>query len=283
MSANYDPTPLYVEQFQSEFRLAYQMPGISLRNWVRQKLGITGTQTTFNNYAAIGKPKNKGLMDDVPTTGMQPTLVPCVLDPRWLGVPVADVAKTFMLVDERQAIAQSLAYSFARDEDEVILNAMTATTNAANNTASDDAWTDLSAIEAVAKAFGDASVFRRPGNVYGLVTWNTWNLLRRLTVFIDAEVGGDPNLTRSGIAAKMLYGIWMMPYEGLPFNSGTSGPKLNLFWHQEAVGFATGADGMREPMVERIPEKDSYLIQARSVRGACLIDSVGVIKRRVAS
>lgn len=265
----------FITHFVEEVKIAYQNMGVGTRSRVRVRNNVVGKTAEFPKVAALGKPMSKAFGEHIPIVEQNWARVTCNLEDRYHGLYIDPRADLVTNVDERRVVVSNIAGAYARYEDELICTAMNQSNNPNNQLASDDAWADETPMIEVMQAFGNSSVFRA-GDLYAYVTWGTWGKLLKLNSFVNAEVGGDPALTRNGVAAKMYYGFAILPYELLPVHSGTS--RVNLFWQRDAVALAVS--GEFELTFHEIPERDVILARAYSRMGSVLIDEAGVIRRR---
>jgi len=261
----------FVEQFESDYHLAYQRLSAKLRPTVRTKTGIVGKQTTFQT---IGKAtaSQKARNGEVSLNNIDHTPVPCTLQD-WYSAELVDKLDELKINhNERQAVATSLAAALGRKDDELITNVMTAATVASGNETVDTGGMTLPKCETVFEAMGNADV-PDDGQRYLIVGPQQWTDLMNISQFSNADyIGGDElPYPMIGYAAKRWFSFIVMPFSGLP----KAGNVRSCFaYHSSAVGHASQADISLD--ITWQGKNQGHLFVGSMATGACQIDAAGL-------
>jgi hypothetical protein len=246
-----------IDVFENELYVAAQNKGGFMRPRSRRKTGVIGLTVYFPKLGIAGPAQPKTRNGKVPLLDIARTRVSCVLTDNYAG------------------IQDSILFSLNRKEDDIAIAALVSGTNANDSLAADDTWSSDLIPRTVLQQFGDAEIMDG-GDMFAMVKWKTWNDLLSFNSFINSQYGGNTELTSEGQAAKMYFGFAYTPFSRMPTHS--SGSKLNVWWNKKVVGVAVGAE--IRMTVERLPEYDADQIMGKMSQGACLVDPIGVIKRR---
>ena len=205
---------VFVKQFEADVHLAYQQMGTKLRNSVRSKSGVVGASTTFQKVGK-GVASTKSRHGIVPVMNLNHEPVECTLVDYYAGdwVDALDELKTN--VDERRVVAAAGAYALGRKTDELIVNAMSATTTSVGNYST--AFYKTAILDAIEQL--NENDVPDDGRRFAVVGVQQWNTLLGLDEFVSADYVGDTPLT-TGFEMKKWLGITWLLYNGLPW-SGT--------------------------------------------------------------
>ena len=122
----------FIEEFESGVHVAYQRMGSKLRNTVRTRNGVKN-KTTFQKIGK-GFATTKARHGNVAPMNLAHTNVSVTVEDFFAGEWVDDLDQLRINHDEMQVAQQSGAYALGRKTDELILNQMTTTTSAHDET-----------------------------------------------------------------------------------------------------------------------------------------------------
>lgn len=275
MASNIDAH--FIEQYESELFVAFQNKGGVMRSRVRRKTGVVGLSTYFPKIGTAPAAQPKTRRGKVPLLDILRDRVKCDLSDRYGADMIDDLDTLKTNVEEKTATQDAIVMSLARSEDDFALAAAITTTNAANNTASDDSFSSDAIPRLMLETFGNNEAMDG-GMMFSLVTWKAWTDLLAVDTFADSEYGGpETGLISEGQKPKMYFGFWYAPYSRCPLDAA-SGKKLNLWWHKLCLGVAVGKE--ITSTTDFLKEYDSHYIMGKMSQGAVLIDATGVVKRR---
>ncbi len=257
----------FIKQFEREVHEAYQRQGSKLKNTVRTKTGVTGATTVFQKVGK-GSAMQKSRHGMVPVMSLDHEPVECDLADYYAGDWVDRLDELKTNIDERQVIANAGAYALGRKTDELIIDALTASTTTAGD--SSNGLTKAKVLEAF-ETLGTNDV-PDDGQRYAIVGWKQWSDLLAIPEFANAEYVGTDDLPWRGTQAKRWLGALWMPHSGLPLNSGVR----SCFWyHRTAVGHASGADVKTD--ITWHGDRASHFVNNMMSQGATLVDQDGVV------
>ena len=258
---------VFVKQFEADVHLAYQQMGTKLRGSVRSKSGVVGKSTTFQKIGK-GIASTKSRHGIVPVMNLDHEPVECTLVDYYAGdwVDALDELKTN--VDERRVVAAAGAYALGRKTDELIIGAMSSTTNNVGNYSNAFSKTMiLEAIEAL-----NAKDVPDDGRRFAVVGVKQWNALLSLDEFVSADYVGDTPLT-TGFESKKWMGITWLLYNGLPLSSTQ---RDCFIYHASSIGHACGQDVKTD--ISWHGERAAHFISNSMSQGAVLIDNDGIVR-----
>ncbi|MEQ8966184.1 MAG: phage capsid protein [Azospirillaceae bacterium] len=258
----------FVKQFEREVHEAYQRMGSKLRATVRSKSDIKGASTTFQKVGK-GTASTKARHGQVPVMNIDHEPVECTLADFYAGDWVDKLDELKVNIDERQVVANAGAYALGRKTDELIIAALDdATTDAQDGTTALTRDKVLAAFETL----GGADV-PDDGQRHAVVGWKQWSDLLAIEEFAHSDYVGPDELPWRGTQAKRWLGTLWMPHSGLPFAGGVR----SCFWyHKTAIGHASGADVTTD--VSWHGDRAAHFVNNMISQGACLIDTVGVVR-----
>ncbi len=172
--------------------------------------------------------------------------------------------------DERQVIANAGAYALGRKTDELIINALNASTNTVT-----DAAAGLT-INKVLEAFEKLGATEVPddGQRTAVVGWKQWSQLLALKEFSSADYVGSDELPFTGTQAVKWLGTLWIPHGGLPLDAVT-GVRRCFWFHKTAVGHGSGQDV--ETDITWHGDRAAYFVNSMMSQGAALIENSGVV------
>jgi hypothetical protein len=262
-----DVSDAFISQFESEVHVAYQRMGSKLRNLVRQKNNINGSNTTFQKMSK-GNAVQKARHAEAPPMNVTHSTVNCTLGDWYAPDYVDKLDELKINIDERGVLASNGAYALGRKTDELITDVMT---GSSNSTAHGSAGMTQAKINTVFESFGNNDI-PDDGERYWAVSPAGWVDLLGLDAFANADYVGSGSLPyQGGMVAKQFMGFMFFGFSGLPL---ATADRDTYAWHKSAIGHASGADVKSE--INYIPEKVSHYINSMMSQGACLIDQTGL-------
>lgn len=263
-----DISPAFIKQFEADVHIAYQQSGSKLRNTVRSKNNIKGKSTTFQKVGK-GVASTKARHGLVPVMSLDHTPVECELQDFFAGdwVDALDELKTN--IDERRVVAQAGAYALGRKTDELIISAL------ANTNIVEGDYSKAFTKNVLLNAFARLNEQNVPddGQRFGLVGPLQWNALLNIDEFSNSDYAGDSLPYLKGTESRKWLGIVWMMHTGLPLD-GTA--RDCFIFHKSAIGHASGQDVKTD--ITWHGDHAAHFINNMMSQGACLIDSLGVIK-----
>jgi hypothetical protein len=258
----------FVKQFEREVHEAYQRQGSKLRGTVRVKNGVVGSSTVFQRVGTAAA-MTKGRHAMVPVNPMEYSAIDVPLVDFYVGEWIDGLDELKTNVDERQVLAHAGAYALGRKTDEIIIDALGGSGQAAG-----DGSSGLTKAK-VLQAFEQLGTNDVPddGQRFAVIGWRQWSDLLDLQEFASAEFVGDDQLPWRGIQAKRWLGTTWLPHSGLPLADGVR----SCFWyHKSAVGHAIGQEVTSD--VTWHGDRAAHFVANSMSQGAGLIDAAGVIK-----
>ncbi|MBU6235271.1 MAG: hypothetical protein KGQ41_05455 [Alphaproteobacteria bacterium] len=259
----------FVKQFEREVFEAYQRTGSKLRPTVRSKNNVKGSSAVFQKVGT-GLASTKSAHGMVPVMNLNHTSVEATLQDYYAGDWVDKLDELKVNHDERQVIANAGAYALGRKTDELIINALNASTNTVTDTAQG------LTIDKVLEAFEKLGAQEVPddGQRTAIVGWKQWSQLLALKEFSNADYVGSEDLPFTGTQAVKWLGTLWIPHGGLPFNS-TTGVRRCFWYHKTAIGHASGQDV--ETDITWHGDRAAYFVNSMMSQGAALIEGNGVV------
>ncbi len=258
----------FVKQFEADVHLAYQQMGTKLRGSIRSKDGVIGSSTTFQKVGK-GTATTKTRHDFVPVMNLNHTPVECTLLDYYAGdwVDALDELKTN--IDERQVVASAGAYALGRKTDELIIGAMSNSTNIVGDY--EDGLTKEKILAAVEQL--NSNDVPDDGRRFAVVGVRQWNELLSLDEFISAEYVGKETPIVSGFETKKWLGVIWVLHNGLPISTVN---RDCFMYHSSAIGHACGQDVKTD--ISWNGERAAHFICNSMSQGAVLIDQEGIVK-----
>jgi hypothetical protein len=259
----------FVKQFEREVFEAYQRMGSKLRPTVRSKNNVKGSSVVFQKMGT-GTASTKSAHGMVPVMNINHTSVEAALQDYYAGDWVDKLDELKVNHDERQVIANAGAYALGRKTDELIINALNASTNTVTDTAQG------LTIDKVLEAFEKLGATEVPddGQRTAVVGWKQWSQLLALKEFSSADYVGSDDLPFTGTQAVKWLGTLWIPHGGLPLNT-TTGVRRCFWFHKTAVGHGSGQDV--ETDITWHGDRAAYFVNSMMSQGAALIEQQGVV------
>lgn len=265
----------FVKQFEREVHIAYQRKGSKLLNTVRRKSGVKGSSTTFQKVGkgVAGTKSTHGL---VPVMNLAHSNVECVLGDYYAGDWIDKLDELKIDHDERGVIAESGAAALGRKTDELIINALDSVVDSGQILIDNNVGMTLTKAKLAVEIAGSNDVYEE-GDMWALVGWQQWTELLGISEFANADYVGMDDLPFKGQMAqkpKLWMGAYWIPHSGLPVDSNDV--RSCYFYNNKAVAHASGADVQSD--ITWHGDRASHFINNMMSQGACLIDSLGVVK-----
>ena len=256
----------FIEEFESGVHMAYQRQGSKLRGTIRTANGVKN-KTTFQKIGK-GFATTKARHGNVAPMNLDHTNVSVTLEDYFAGEWIDDLDQLRINHDEMLVAQQSGAYALGRKTDELILDAMDATTNTHNETTN---GVTLTWAFGLMELFGNNDV-PDDGQRYVAVGWEQWSQLLDLDEFSRAEYIGEGSLPFANAqTAKNWLGFTWFPFSGLKEAGASNVDRKCFAWHSSAVGHAIGTDVSSNMQYHN--DKDAYFVLNKMQMNSVLIDA----------
>jgi hypothetical protein len=268
-------SPAFITLFDAEVKQAYQAKA-QLVGAVRQRRGVEGSTVKFpkvgKGVATVRVPQS-----DVTPLNVAFSQVTATLQD-WNAAEYSDIFNQAKVnFDERQELVQVVANAIGRRQDQIILDALAASSTA-NVVTEDEGGTDtglnVAKLRAAKRLLDKNNV--PMDNRHIIIHANSLASILGETSVTSA----DFNTVRALVSGELntflgftFHTIGDRAEGGLPIAS--SERKLWAF-HRDAVGYAEGIAPRTE--VNYIPEKTSFLVNAVFSAGAIAIDAEGIVE-----
>lgn len=264
----------FITSFDSMVKQAYSRGGI-LKPSVRVKTGVTGSSHVFpklgRGVATLRVPQT----DVVPMNVIHTKATATLQD--WNAPEYSDVFDLQKLsFNERQELASTVADALGRRGDQLIINAMVASSGGTVdvNVGGSTTGLNLAKILRAKRLLDDAGVPNDGRRTFVTSARAVEQALAETTIN-SADYNALRPLMEGSLdryAGFKFVFIESRTEGGLPLVSTT---RSNFAFHQDAVGLAVGID-MRTS-VDWIAEKTSWLINGMMSAGAVTVDAPGVV------
>lgn len=266
----------FVQLFDAEVKQAYQAKAM-LVGAVRQRRGVEGSTVKFPK---VGKGVATARIPQTDVTPMNVgfSQVTCTLAD-WNAAEYSDIfSQQKVNFDERQELVQVVANAIGRRQDQIILDALTASSTSltvSNDIGGTDTNMNVAKLRE-AKKLLDKNNVPFEGRHIILHANSLASLLSETSVTssdfntVKALVSGEVN-TFLGFTFHILGDR----SEGGLAIDGSSDRTLFAF-HKDAIGYAEGIAPRTE--VNYVPEKTSFLVNALFSAGAVAIDAEGIVQ-----
>lgn len=275
MPNEHDVSAAFVKQYESEVFTAYQRMGTKLKNTVRSKSNVKGASTIFQKVGR-GVASQKARHGLVPVMNLDHTPVECELSDHYAGDWVDALDELKISHDERQVVANAGAYALGRKTDDLIIDALKATTNEVGD------YTKALGKEAILAAFAKLNAADVPddGQRFAVVGPLQWNALLNIQEFSKSEYAGDNMPFLKGTESRKWLGINWILHSGLPLAKAEGNENLTqrdcFIYHKTAIGQASGQDVKTD--ITWHGDHAAHFINNMMSQGAALIDAEGVVK-----
>jgi hypothetical protein len=268
-------SPAFVTLFDAEVKQAYQAKA-QLVGAVRQRRGVEGSTVKFpkvgKGVATVRVPQSDVTPLNVSFSNVTATLQD------WNAAEYADIFNQAKVnFDERQELVQVVANAIGRRQDQIILDALAASSTA-NVVDEDEGGTDtglnVAKLRAAKKLLDKNNV--PMDNRHIIIHANSLASILGETAVTSA----DFNTVRALVSGELntflgftFHTIGDRAEGGLPI--ANTERKLWAF-HRDAIGYAEGIAPRTE--IHYIPEKTSFLVNAVFSAGAIAIDAEGIVQ-----
>lgn len=264
------------QEFDSLVHHLYQADG-KLRNTVTLRSGVVGDIYKFRTMGK-GLANQKASQADVTPMDVTHTLVNCVLE-NWNAPEYTDIFdQAEVNFDEKSQLAKSIAMALRRREDQLVIDALDASTPTATvATSVGGAGTGMNLDKLLAAGEElDENGVPEEGRYLVLSTRSKWSLLNTTTV-----TSSDYNTVKALVNGQLdtycgFKFIWVEPSR----SEGGLTVAANVFdgyaYHMDAVGLAVGIDMKTE--INYVAQKTSWLCNGIFKAGATAIDETGIVK-----
>lgn len=262
----------FIALFGSETKLDYQREGSKLRGLLRNVSGVGGETYRFPKLGA-GVANTKARHADVTPMNLQHDNVVATLTDHYAPEYADELDLLKTNEDHRGNYTRSAAWALGRKTDQIITDSWDLTTN----TITTGGGLTVPKVDEAREALDEADVPDEgrwavigPAQVTDLLTLSQ-------DEFVSSEFRGSSGPASNNAAQPigMWRGFMWMKFTGLPFVAGPNTRRC-FFGHPTASGLAMGKE--ITTTIDWIPEKVSWLINAKMSFGSVIIDEDGLIR-----
>jgi len=268
-------SPVAQQEFDNLVHHVYQ-GGSKLQGCTRLRSGVVGDIYKFRTMGK-GLANQKASQADVTPMDVNHTLVNCVLE-NWNAPEYTDVFdQAEVNFEEKSELAKTIAHALGRRSDQLIIDALDASTPTATvATSVGGAGSGLN-IEKLAAAGSELDDNEVPeeGRIMVASSKSKWTLLQ------ETEVGSSDYNTVKALAHGEI--DTFMGFKFVFFGTRSEGgitSAANVYdgyaFHMDAMGLAVGIQQKTE--INYVPEKTSWLCNGLLKAGAVAIDESGIVK-----
>jgi len=267
-------TTAFVTLFESEVKQAYQAEAL-LRGTCRTRTGVQGNTVKFpkigKGVATVRVPQT-----DVTPLNVTYSQVTATMSD-YIAAEYSDIFhQSHINFDERRELVEVVSKSIARRMDQIIVDALNASSGAATVATSIGGAAsnmNIEKLRATAKAMNEKNVPSE--GRYLLMHASQLDALLGETEVTSADFATVKALVRGEISSFMGFNILTMGDRdegGLPKPS----TRTCFAWHKDALGYAESMAQKSE--INYVPEKTSFLVSSMFSAGAVAIDDEGIVK-----
>jgi hypothetical protein len=267
-------TTAFVTLFESEVKQAYQAEAL-LRGTCRTRTGVQGNTVKFpkigKGVATVRVPQT-----DVTPLNVTYSQVTATMSD-YIAAEYSDIFhQSHINFDERRELVEVVSKSIARRMDQIIIDALNASSGASTvATTVGGAGTNMNIekLRATAKAMNEKNVPSE--GRYLLMHASQLDAMLGETEITSSDFAAVKALVRGEVNTFMGFNILTMGDRdegGLPKPS----TRTCFAWHRDAVGYAESMAQKSE--INYVPEKTSYLVSSMFSAGAVAIDDEGIVK-----
>lgn len=263
-----------VKQFEAEVHAEFQATGFRLKNAVRMRNNVVGSQLQFP-VSGEGIAQQKALQADVVPMNVDYTPVTLTLQD-WHASDYSDIfAQAEVNFDERMELVKTSAMSIGRRMDQMIIDALVASGTLNTIAEGGTNFTYAKFREAVSLMHQNNAGMNGIHCVISALAEEQLLDEDKLTSsdFVNSRVienGGLDGLKLGGVNWTV---IGNMTEGGLPVAANI---RECYMWDRMSVGMGIGVDFRSE--VNYIPEKLSYLVSSLFKANAVAIDALGIVQ-----
>lgn len=266
---------IFIDQWASEVKLAFQQQTSLLRDSIRTVTGVTGQTYRFPLIGAGVATANKARHADMDPMGVDhadkiATIVP------YTAMEMLDALDEVRTnADLRGAYTESVVAALSRALDGEVITALDLTANTVTMPTANELTT--AGLTLVGQKM--SSNFVPHGDRFGLVSPSGMN-----DILSDDKLVNNLYVTKGALEEGYAHGVVgfdLIESAGVPSGSLATGNATNYFYHKRAVGLAIAEDLTID--VAWIPLKQAWMFAGRLAAGAIIIDPVGVYKALIAN
>lgn len=266
----------FVTLFDAEVKQAYQAKA-QLVGAVRTRRGVEGSTAKFPK-AGKGVATLRVPQTDVTPLNVDFSQVTATMED-WNAAEYSDIfMQQKVNFDERQELVQVVANAIGRRQDQLILDALAATSGTASVATSvggADTNLNLDKLLAAKKELDKNNV--PPTDRHMIIHANNLSALLGETEVTSSDYASVKALVNGEINTFLGFNFHVLGDRaegGLPVASGD----VRSCWafHKDAIGYAEGMGPKTE--INYVPEKTSFLVNAMFSAGAVGIDAEGIVK-----
>lgn len=265
-----------VEQkvFDAMVKAAYQSEGFLLRGTIRMRTDVVGSTVDFRKVGSVTA-NETAFQTQVQLQDPQYNKVVVNLKKYLAATGVDDIQRFLVNFDERQEDAKLVAMALGRRSDQLIIDALNASTTT-NVIADGGTGFTFDKAREVVKFFEDNAVPPRDRHIAisAKAQDDLFNELQFTSFdFNNTKVIPTGSLNGNFVMGMNWHVIPTMSEGGLP---KTGNIRTNFAWHILAAGMGIGMNFATR--VDEIPHLDIWQIKGKMYAGAVAIDNPGIIK-----
>lgn len=267
-------TTAFVTLFESEVKQAYQAEAL-LRGTCRTRTGVQGNTVKFpkigKGVATVRIPQT-----DVTPLNVTYSQVTATMSD-YIAAEYSDIFhQSHINFDERRELVEVVSKSIARRMDQIIIDALNASSGASTvATSVGGAGTNMNIekLRATAKAMNEKNVPSE--GRYLLMHASQLDAMLGETEITSSDFAAVKALVRGEVNTFMGFNILTM---GDRDEGGIPKPSTRtcFAWHKDALGYAESMAQKSE--INYVPEKTSFLVSSMFSAGAVAIDDEGIVK-----
>ncbi len=268
---------VFIEEFRSDAKLAYQRMGTKLLNTVQTQKNVVGTTANFPKFGAVAEPAPASGSGDIPIDDVTQDMVPVTLAGHETGILRKNLDLLQTNTDQKMMAAKSLAWAFGRLTDRLIIDALSSTSLSVGDYTT--AFTKAVCMNAM-EALYDNDVPDGDGQVFGVLSNHAWNEFKNFSEVKSRDHAGELYPWLKGRESFVWNNIVWMNHSALPL--ANTDDRDCFLYHKYAVAHASGSEVDID--IDWVPMKRSWLIGGDMLQGADLIDGGtdgGVVKIKV--
>jgi len=266
----------FVTLFDAEVKQAYQAKA-QLVGATRQRRGVEGSTAKFPK-AGKGVATLRIPQTDVTPLNVDFSQVTATLED-WNAAEYSDIfMQQKVNFDERQELVQVVSNAIGRRQDQLIIDALTASSTAltvGNDIGGTDTNLNLDKLLAAKKALDAGNV--PPSDRHMVIHANNLSALLGETEVTSSDFASVKALVNGEINTFLGFNFHVLGdrAEGGLTVDGSSDRTIWAF-HKDALGYAEGMGPKTE--INYVPEKTSFLVNSMFSAGAVAIDAEGIVQ-----
>ena len=264
-----------MQEFDSLVHQVFQSSG-KLEGCYKLRSGVTGDAYKFRTMGK-GLANQKATQADVTPMDVTHTLVNCALE-NWNAPEDSDIFdQAEVNFDEKAELAQSIANALGRRKDQVIIDALDASSPTATvDTNVGGSGTGMNIEKLLgAKEELDNNEVPEEGRIILLTSRSLASLLNETSVS-SADFNTVRALVNGEIDTFLGFKFKFIGTRGEGGLTAAANVYDGFAYHMDAVGMAVGIDQKTE--INYVPEKTSFLVNGMMKAGAVAIDNTGIVK-----